>query len=509
MLAKLFGKKTDHPLADMKSAQAILNDLPKSDPIKSLMELTDWVESVTEVNEFKLDHQFALIRMLDEAGYTHARKLSNEYFAAHELSMFQENRLWLVLGSWYRNLYNAYLKVFKHYCDGDKGSASINSSVALLVSRTVRCMMSSLKFACVHYGPIDSQIWMQLGLLYKHAESHRYQDAPVQLYPAMIKTSSVQLEAGHLLAWYGCGVSSLSPLAMHLTERIIEQYNSEVNIQAKPSECSLFGFDLNAPSLPRRVNVDSTVHPHMRFICMPELQVKLENLIQVLNKNIVPDDLILGGEYEPELVKEAAEYLLKFMTVLPKRKALRKQISIKTKVVRGFPRMVTYAGLGTNFEEDQVAEWNLDNISTAGFYTVLAQSASEQVRIGELVGIKPEALSYWGLAIIRRLMRDTDNHLHVGAEIFSNQTSSVTLSQSGGGSMGFEDGQVALWLHHKVGEEVEGKVFLLVSKYVPNCSLQTELQNKKYLLIPIALKQRHLDCDLVEFRVIERDESEE
>ncbi len=486
-----------------------MNDLPKHDALKSLMELSDWVESVTEVNEFKLDHQFALIRMLDEAGYAHARKLSNEYFAPHELTTFQENRLWLVLGSWYRNLYQAYLKIFKRYCEGDKGGGAIDSLVALLVSRTVRCMMSSLKFACVHYGPIDSQIWSQLGQLYRHAEGHRYQDTPVQLYPAMTRTSTVQLETSHLLGWYGCGVSSLSPLAMHLTERIIEQYNSVVKIQTQPGDCSLFGFDLTGPSLPRRVNVDSTVHPHMRFICMPEMQGKLESLIKVLRKNIVPDDLLLGGEYDAELVKEAAEYLLKFMTVLPKRKALRKQINIKTKVVRGFPRMVTYAGLGTRFDEGQVAEWQLDNISTAGFYTVLSQSASDQVRIGELVGIKPEALSYWGLAIIRRLMRDTDNHLHVGAEIYSNQISSVTLSQSGGGSMGFEDGQIGLWLHPKIGEEVEGKIYLLVGKYVPNCSLQTELQDKKYLLIPVALKQRNLDCDLVEFRVIERDESEE
>jgi hypothetical protein len=74
MLAKLFGRKTDHPMADMKSAHALLDDLPKNDSLKSLMELTDWVESVAVSGEFKLEHQFAVIRLLDEAAYTHTRK---------------------------------------------------------------------------------------------------------------------------------------------------------------------------------------------------------------------------------------------------------------------------------------------------------------------------------------------------------------------------------------------------------------------------------------------------
>lgn len=509
MLAKLFGKKADHPMADIKSATALLNDLPKNDALKSLMELTDWVDSVSENTEFKLEYQFAVIRLLDETAYAHTRKLSRDYFSAQELPPFQENRLWLVLGSWYRNVFNAYFKIFKHYRDGDKGSSSINAQAPLLIARTMRSMLANLKFACVHYGPIDSHIWTQLGQLYKHAERERCLETPVSLYAALPRTTTVQQEAAHLLAWYGCGVTSLSPLAMHLTERILAQYISSVDIEAQPSESSLFGFDLNASNLPRRVNVDSTVHPYMRFVCMPEMPAKLENLIRVLNKNIVPDDLILGGEYEPELVREAANYLLKYVTVLPQRRAARKQIHVKTKIVSGFARAVECTEVGLNFNADHIAEWQLENISSAGFYTVLSLHGNEQVRIGELLAMQPESLAYWGVAVIRRLMRDDENHLHVGAEIVSNQISAVALYQSGGGNSGFEDGQIGLWLHPKVGDEVEGKISLLMSKYVPNCSLQTELNNKKFLLIPNALKQKNLDCDLVEFRVIERDESEE
>ncbi len=509
MLARLLGKKADHPMADIKSAQALLNDLPKHDPIKALMELTDWMESVTSNAEFKLDYQFTLIRLLDEAAYAYVRKLSSDYFSPHEMPRFQENRLWLVLGSWYRQLFAAYSMVYNRYQEGDKGSSSIKPSLSLLMARIVATMSSNLKFACLHYGPIDCKVWSQLGQIYKFAERHEFFASPVMLYPAMTRQTSVKSEIAHLLAWYGCGVSSLSPLAMHLTDRIINQYCQCVDICPNPSEHSLFGFDLNAPNLPRRVNIDATVHPHMRFVTMQGMSAKLENLITVLNKGIIPDDLILGVDYEPELVKEAASYLLKFVTALPQRKSIRRDIRINARVASGFYQTLEVTDVGLDFNADQVIEWRLEDISTTGFHSVLPQHGNDDVRIGQLLAIRAEGMPHWGAAVIRRLMRDDADHLHVGAEIISNQIAVVSLLQSGGGSTSFVDGQKALWLSAKIGEEEAGKVQLLMSNYVPNCSLKTELNGKSYLLIPHSLKQKNLDCDLIEFRLIEREEAQE
>jgi len=90
MLAGIFGKRSDHPLADVKSVQELLENLPKNDAHKSLMELTELVESVTENTEFKLDHQFAVLRMIDEAAQPYSRKLAREYFTPFEINKFQE-----------------------------------------------------------------------------------------------------------------------------------------------------------------------------------------------------------------------------------------------------------------------------------------------------------------------------------------------------------------------------------------------------------------------------------
>lgn len=509
MLARLLGKKTDHPMADIKSAQALLNDLPKHDPIKSLMELTDWMDSVTANAEFKLDYRYTLVCLLDEAAYTYTRKLAHDYFSAHDLPSFQEHRLWLVLGSWYRQMFAGYFAIFNGYQHGDKGSAALKAALPLLTARIVGAMSASLKFACVHYGPIDCKVWPYLAQILKFAERQDFYSSPVTLYPAMTRPTSVKAEIAHLLAWYGCGVSSLTPLAMHLTDRMLAHYRACLDIQSQPSQHSLFGFDLNTPNLPRRVNVDATVHPYMRFVCMSGMAEKLQSLIVVLNKGIVPEELLLGAEYDAELVKEAAGYLLKYVTALPQRKAVRREIVITAEVALGYQQALECINLDLNFSAGSVVEWKLEDISTSGFHTRLPQRGNENVRIGQLLAMRPQGVSSWGVAVIRRLLRDDENHLHVGAEIISNHVAGVSLLQSSGGSHSYTDGQLALWLYAKVGEETEGKIDLLMSNYVANCSLLTELRGKKYLLIPNALKHKNLDCDLVEFRVIEREEGEE
>ena len=256
MLSGIFGKKSDHPLADIKSAQALLDDLPKNDPHKMLMELSEWIESASDNTDFKLDHQFAVLLLLDETAQPYVRKLARDYFAPQELSKFQENRLWLVLGNLFRHTAKAYCAVFSRYCSGDKGAGAVKPHVPLLAARTVHSMTGRLKYICTHYGPIDKTIWENLAQIYRHGEQQQYLDMPINLYSGASGNTTVKRQIGHLLGWYGCGVDTLNPLCMHLTERIVAQHSSDIHIGAQQDENSLFSFDLDHPAAPMRVKVD-------------------------------------------------------------------------------------------------------------------------------------------------------------------------------------------------------------------------------------------------------------
>ncbi len=505
MLSGIFGKRSDHPLADIKSAQALLDDLPKNDAYKSLTDLTGWIELVADNTDFKPDHQFAVLRLLDETAQPYTRKLARDYFTPQELNKFQGNRLWLVLDNFYRHTARAYYAVFDRYCSGDKGAGAIKAQLPWLAARAIYAATGQLKYICAHYGPVDNAIWSNLAQIYKHAEQQQYLDTPIVLYSSVTGDTTVKSELGRLLGWYGCGVNTMKPMYMHLAERIAGQYCSSINIGAQQDMHSLFIFDLDHPAAPVHARADVAVHPSMRFIGMAGMQPKLAALINALERGAVPESLNLGGTYDAEPVREAAQHLLDYLAAPPSRRSARRGIKVGMNVVNGFDRMIEYTDVAPNFSNDLPAYWDVEDISASGFRTVLPAQGTDGISIGSLLGVQPDGVPHWGVAVVRRLMRDDANRLHAGAEMLASQIAGVVLSQSGAGG-GFGDGQPALWLQAKPGSASgEAQLLMKAGAFSAHRSLQARLNGKNYLLIPGRLREQGLDYDLATFRVIEQE----
>lgn len=500
MLSSLFGKKSDHPMADLKSAQALLDELPRNDGRKMLMELTEWMESVGGNTDFKLDHQFAMLRLLDETARPYARKLAREYFVPHELDRFQENRLWLMLGNWSLHAANAYVAVFDRYCNGDKGAGAIKAQLPLLAASAAHALNGQLKYLSAHYGPVDAALWGKVARLYRHAEQQQYLDARVEPYSGAPEAVTVRSELARILGWYGCGAGTLSPLYIHMIERIVGQYSGDIVFSSQQTADSLFCFDLDRPAAPLRVKAGARVQPSTRFLGMSALQPRLQALLGELARNAVPQVLNLGGSYAAEPVREAAQYLLDYLADPPLRRNTRRSINVSLKVANGFSRILEHTDVGLSFGVGQPLHWEIEDISTSGFRTVLPAQGADGIRIGSLLGIQPDGVPHWGVAVVRRLMRDDAGQMHVGAEMLSNQVAGVTL-----------DGDMhALWLLAKPGES-GGEVRLLMKAdtFSAQRSLPTRLGDSNYLLLPLRLDEKGLDYDLARFRAVEQETGED
>jgi hypothetical protein len=503
MLTAIFGNKSDHPLADIKSAQSLLEDLPKNDAHKSLTELTEMVESLMAGSDFRLDHKVAVLRLLDDAAQPFVRKMAREYFTPIEINKFQENRLWTVLSNWSQQTSSAYFALFTGYCNSEKGSSTVKAQVPLLVTRAVHAMMWQLKLVAARYGQVDSASWGRLLQLYKHAEQLQYLDAPVALYPGLAGNTCVRYEVGSLLVWYDTGLSALSPLLMHLVERIVSHYRMTVDIQSQLNQHSRISIDLNRPGEPTRINTGATAHPAMRFIGVPAMHLRLEELMKVLNKNIVPEDINLGGTYSAEVVKEAVQHLLNYLAAPPVRRNARRAADVTLSIVSGFDKVIERTGAWLGFDEKPSVHWITDEISVGGFSTTLPAKGSEGIGVGSLLGIQPEGVPHWGVAVVRRLLRKNENQMNVGAEILANRVAGIALNYGRLAGEAADAGQPALWLYSKQNESA-GEVQLLMKAdtFSPGRSLKILLNGKEYLLIPLGLQERGLDYDLAKFRFV-------
>ncbi len=504
MLARLFGKKCDHPMADMKSAQALLSDLSRTDTLKCALELTEWIESVSRHEDFRIADKFAILSLLDETAQPYSRKLAYEYFTMQDLNTFQGNRLCQVLGNLSRHTAHAYFVVFNCYCDGDKGGNAIQSDLPLLVARTVRAMREQLKYDSVHYKPHDNDVWRKLAQMYRSAEQLKFHDLSQSLYSDSVEASSVRSEMGKLMAWYACGISSMNPQSMHLAERLISQYGNTVEITSSLARHALFSFDLAHPLDPVRVNLEATVHPLMRYISMVEMQAKLEALIDLLEKKTLPPELNLGGVFPVERVLESARHVLTYLVTPPLRLSKRREVKAVLNVVTGYENVVScYKWVVQGGDEHPSVPWNIEDVSATGFGAILSGRGKDKVSIDELLGVYTPGASRMGVAIVRRLKRDESGNLRVGSEMLSGQIAEVELFQ--GSSSG--NVQVALWLHEKAGvTSGMAKLLMRAGTFSMERSLKTCFEDVNYLLIPSKLTIKGRDFDMASFRLIRQEE---
>jgi hypothetical protein len=493
-------------MADMKSAQLLLQDLPKSDALKALYELTTWIESVREHKDFRLDYQLAVLRLLDETARPFERKLTREYFTDKSLTPFQENRIWVALNDFFLQVSQAYLNIQMQYRNGSKGSQAIQPLLPLIAARGICALKGRLKCAAEHYMLPDQTIWGSLAGLYAHAEEARYLDEPVALYAGTgastsVTNVSVRKEFSRLLMWYASGASSLNPLQVHLAERLSAHFCPYFNISSQRGPDSLFCFDLQRPTSPIRVNAETRSGPGLRFLSAGSVQAHIKALLAMLDKEpVVPESINLGGVFDAGAVKDVVHHLADFwVSALPVRRDARHRVLVKIYVTQGYSSLMREVDARSAPGSGISEPWAVEDISVSGVRCVLTPSRAKGVEIGLLLGTMPERGTHWGAGIVRRLSRDGQNNLHVGIEMLGKQMTAIELH---GSASGTGDVQRALWLNDDSEDSEETSLLMSLGAFSGSRSLHAELAGKNYLLVPLALLEKGADYDLARYRKV-------
>ena len=135
MLKWIVGGKADHPLADVKHTRALLAALPANDGAKALAEISNWLESLVNVDSFRLERLYELIDVLDSAARNHQRKLVQDYLAMSRQQKFHENKLWTAGAQFAKALGDAYTWFLEQYEAGSSGAAAVRRFVPVACAR--------------------------------------------------------------------------------------------------------------------------------------------------------------------------------------------------------------------------------------------------------------------------------------------------------------------------------------------------------------------------------------
>ena len=500
----VFSNKSDHPLADVKSAQQLLEALPQTDSVVVLDEIGHWIEALFDpVNAFRLDHQCAVLRLLDEAAHTHLRKISQAYFAAQSPNAFQEARMWEAMNNYLRFGEFGYLSLLGGVRSGEKGSSGVRTHMTLVIARGIYTLFRRLECAEYKYLQADSQRWRNLADLYDYAESIACLDEPVSVYPGSGNANlTIRSMFACVIAWNSMVVGSFKPLELHIAKNLLTQMSKSFKVHKQYMPGSHFMFNLANPTAPTRVYIQGAQYPAgMRFVEILAPTAYLDNLLKTLGKNILPDelkfDVVYGVELVAETIRRIAAY---FNNELPARRQQRKKIKVNVNACYGYLNILEQADEGLNIQGATSKICALEDISLNGIRFVLDSNQVNSINIGTLVGLRPDNSKNCGAGIVRRLKRDEKNNLHVGVRVLSNKTEVVLVYSEAGGHAA----TLALLLDYAEAQNGESWMLVPTDTFSPNTNLSMRLGNKNNLLIPIDIVEKGGDFELVRYRRLEQ-----
>lgn len=503
----IFRNKSDHPLANLKAAQKLLDDLPKVDSVSVLHEIGQWIESLFDpANEFRLDHQFAVMRILDEAAHPHLRKVIQEHFAAVPPRAFQENRLWGAMNEYFTFRELGYLDLIVGLKNGEKGGSGIKASIPLIIARGIYAVCGRMECAAVKYQQVDAQLWARLAVFYSFAESEDCLEEQLPLYAGLGVSTTVNRVFASTLVWYAASAGTFKPLEFHIAKRLIAYLNPSFTVDKQYQAGSLLTFDFARPAPPARIKEAGAMYPPgVRLVGIGATLGQLEGLNKTLEKNMVPEEFNMGVAYSPEQVTAVLHRIMAYFRMsFPVRRPARHKIKMNISVLSGFFNMVEQTNVDLNLNDPVSESLEVGDISANGLSYVLPPGKAVSVQIGTLVGIQADKSLHWGVGIVKRLQRNTDNSLHVGVRVLSNKVTSVILKANGDATK-----YPALFLERPEDESGESWILMKPDTFILNQSPTMLLGNQSYLMLPLGIEEKGDDFDVVRYRKMEQDNNTE
>jgi len=517
-MALFGGGKPDHPMVDIKQAKKLISELPVNDALKALDEVTFWLDSVSRTEGFKVDYRYQLIDMLDQAAKSHQRKLAQDYLATDRQEKFRENQLWKAEYEFWKMLGNAYIQCVEQFQSGASGAGGIKKDLPTIIARALRSLTVQLKWVLLRYGPVDDQLWGDLGRLYHFAETRHFAISPVEIYPGAHGGGTVQQEFLKALMLGVSSTDGLTPLKQEVAERAVAHFGGLYTTQPKAGPGCNYFFDLSMRKPPARVLKGVTPNEMTRFFGAGKALPALGQLVQDIKaKDGVPSDVNLGGSFDTDLVLSVLRHLGMYWSDRPPaRSSERRKIATRMTVVHGFKQVLLCVTPASDSNEDASLDfqtkdsresWIVENVSEGGFGAIVPQVKGDWIKVGTLLGVQTETAKYWGTGVVRRLTRDEFQQRRVGIQLLSSAVIPVKLWPAGTVSSinVTRGGDSAILLSTSPDKNGEITLLLNVGNYTPSQALEMGVHGKQYYLMPSRLVEGGEDFDVAKFKVMQRE----
>ena len=516
--------KPAHPMADPEHVQELIASLPASDPAKALERIAAWLETATHAKTLDLPQRWAAVDRLDQAAAARRRKLAQDYVSTPHLQKADEERLWNASFAFWKALAAAYLRCIEGARAPGAAKALDDDAPALFARRALRASGLQLKWVFLRHAQPDQQVWRDLGSAYAFAEQQGIAEERSQSYAEEPGQSSAREELLRALMLTTASPDNLSPLRLHLAERIIAHLSSGFVLRERPAPDCAFAFDLVPGQPPLRAGRQTSAGATTRFFGAGTAEQELARLAREISvRDAIPGNVNLGGSFDQESLLAALAHLQRIWdSTPPARRAERSEASARVSVVPGLPNVLRCLELiasGAPIDPKNFAEqeaWTVVDRSDGGYGAVVPQESfqfdpvtgvrtgsGDWLEIGTLVALREEQSPTWSLGVIRRITFDASGQRRVGIQLIPGAPLVVKLAQAGRARASEpERRRSAVLLSAAPDESDEALVVMRAGHYMATHTLSVQLNDASYVLHPAGLIEGGEDFDCARFRIL-------
>jgi hypothetical protein len=367
----------------------------------------------------------------------------------------------------------------------------------------------------LRYGPVEPRIWLELAQVYSIAEQRGFADGVIIVYPGALGESTVKREFLTAMMFSASSPEGLPPLRQEIAERTAAHLAPGFRISTKPDGCT-HCVDLASPGPSVRLFKGVVPKGTLRFFGAGKGLVELNQLIgKIRGTGAVPENVNLGGSHGMDNVIGTFRHLAQYWSDQPPaRGSERRQTAGRITVVPGLRDIVKTLDpsdddtLDFSLSQPAVSgeSWIVEDVSDGGYGAIIPTVKSDWIRVGTMVGVQSEASKYWGLGLIRRIVRDEKEQRHVGIQVLTTTAIPVKISLSQTLSFTDADRDTERAILLSTGPDSRGEIGVVMRGGLFNGrdSLNMTVRDQSFLLMPVSLVEGGDDFDWAKFKIKQR-----
>ncbi len=448
LINAILRKRSDDPVGSLKSATVWVQELPLADVHRAHIEIVKALSSINENKKMPLKERVRVTLYLNEKARTLQENLCRDFLATVDDPNAPERAYLQTILAFWEEMAVAYQLCIRQFAQAPV--EKLWPQIRTITARALYHYAMQAKWSHLRYLPVAGAVWRNLHRLYLFAERERFEAMPLKLFPDDPDETTCQAEYVQPLMLAAVHPESLRLAQIDLVDRWLDTWSKSIHLERdfRPHR-QLYAVNLGDTKGPRSLR-RNMLGDRYRYWGVGLLLVTIEKTVEQLKAGELPARLGLSEDCRLPQCLDLIELAAKRWARKDSQRKHERVSNVKpvyavqgladiiaqlkpgAKLKRrpttdmlgyeiiGFTAGGTPIDMNTGGENELftpvLEQWLMENESVSGCAVAFDQGGRNGLKIGTLIGLKPERSRHFLIGTVRRINKTPAGKTSVGLQ---------------------------------------------------------------------------------------------